>query len=432
MALETSAEKPVPVRTVAHLIGQWISRLGKVWVEGQVTQLTRRPGTSTAFLALRDPIADVTIQVACPRGVLESVMPEVVDGSRVVVFGRPQYWVPKGSISFAAEEIRAVGVGDLLLRIETLRRLLASEGLFDPSRKRRLPFLPGRIGLICGRASAAEQDVVDNARRRWPAVAFEIRAVAVQGPTAVPEVVRALAELDADPSVEVIVVARGGGSVEDLLPFSDETLLRAAAACRTPVVSAIGHEQDNPLLDSVADVRASTPTDAAKLVVPDLAEQLVLIDALGHRARRAMLGRLDREQARIDGLASRPALANPRRTLETHVDAVDALAARARRSLRHRLDRANDELSHRQAQVRTLSPQATLDRGYAVVQRVDGAVLRRPAETEPGEALQVRLAGGQLLARVVTVDDVAPSRAQPPASLAEVPPHSPEDGVSDE
>lgn len=400
MGLETSAEKPVPVRTVAHLIGQWISRLGKVWVEGQVTQLTRRPGTATAFLALRDPIADVTIQVACPRGLLESVVPEVVDGSRVVVFGRPQYWVPKGSISFAADEIRAVGVGDLLMRLETLRRLLAAEGLFDPSRKRRLPFLPSRVGLICGRASAAEQDVVEGARRRWPAVAFEVRAVAVQGPTAVPEIVRSLAELDADPSVEVIVVARGGGSVEDLLPFSDETLLRAVAACRTPVVSAIGHEQDNPLLDSVADVRASTPTDAAKLVVPDLAEQLVGIDALAHRAGRALTGRLDREQARIDGLAARPALASPRRTLDGHADAVDALLGRARRCQRHRLDRAEDELSHRQGQVRTLSPAATLDRGYAVVQRGDGAVLRDPAEVAAGDGLLVRLAGGLLHARV--------------------------------
>ncbi len=400
MALETSADKPIPVRTVAHLIGQWISRLGKVWVEGQVTQLTRRPGQSTCFLALRDPIADVTIQVSCSRMVLESVVPEVSDGSRVVVFGRPNYWVPRGSISFAADEIRAVGVGDLLVRLEQLRRLLASEGLFDPDRKRRLPFLPGRVGLITGRAGAAEKDVVDNARRRWPAVGFEIRPVAVQGPTAVPDVMRALAELDADKSVDVIVIARGGGSVEDLLPFSDETLLRAVAACRTPVVSAIGHEQDNPLLDSVADVRASTPTDAAKLIVPDLAEQLVLIDGLRHRGRRAILGRVDRESARIEALTARPVMAGPRRMLETHADAVESLVVRARRSVRHRLDRADDELRHRQAQVRALSPAGTLERGYAIVQRADGAVLRDPGEVSAGERLLLRLSGGLLHASV--------------------------------
>lgn len=399
MGLETSADKPVPVRTVAHLIGQWISRLGKVWVEGQVTQLTRRPGAATAFLALRDPVAEVSLQVSCPRAVLDAVVPELTDGSRVVVFGRPNYWVPRGSISFAAEEIRPVGVGDLLARLEQLRRLLAAEGLFDPERKRRLPFLPGRVGLICGRASAAEQDVVDNARRRWPAVAFELRAVAVQGPTAAPEVLRALQDLDADPGVEVIVIARGGGSVEDLLPFSDETLLRAVAACLTPVVSAIGHEQDNPLLDSVADVRASTPTDAAKLIVPDLAEQLVLIEGLRARARRAAVGRLDRERACIEGLATRPALAAPQRMLDAHAEAVEGLASRARRCLRHRLDRADDELSHRQAQVRALSPAATMDRGYAVVQRADGAVLRDPAEVSAGDALLVRLSRGLLHAR---------------------------------
>ncbi|MGQ0845120.1 MAG: exodeoxyribonuclease VII large subunit [Sporichthyaceae bacterium] len=404
MALETSADSPVPVRTVAHLIGQWISKLGKVWVEGQVTQLTRRPGASTCFLALRDPIADVTIQVTCSRAVLDSMVPEVRDGARVVVFGRPNYWVPRGSISFAAEQIRAVGVGDLLVKLETLRRLLAAEGLFDPGRKRRLPFLPERVGLICGRASAAEQDVVDNARRRWPAVAFELRTVAVQGPGAVAEVLRALADLEADPGVDVIVIARGGGSVEDLLPFSDETLLRAVAKCRTPVVSAIGHEQDNPLLDSVADVRASTPTDAAKLIVPDLAEQLVLVEGLRTRARRAVEGRLEREQTRIDGLASRPAL-NPRRMLLDHAAAVEALLGRARRCVRHRLDRADDELIHRQAQVRALSPAATMDRGYAVVQRADGLVVRDPTEVRPGDPLLVRVSGGLLHARAQAAGD---------------------------
>jgi exodeoxyribonuclease VII large subunit len=402
VALQTSAESPVPVRTVAHLIGQWVARLGKIWVEGQVTQLTRRPGTSTMFLQLRDPIADVSLQVTCPRQVLEQVVPEVTEGSRVVIFGRPTYWVPRGSLSFAAEQIRAVGLGDLLARLEQLRRLLAAEGLFDPARKRRLPFLPAGVGLICGRASAAEHDVVDNARRRWPAVQFHTRPVAVQGPFAAAEVIGALAELDADPAVEVIVIARGGGSVEDLLPFSDETLLRAVAACRTPVISAIGHEQDNPLLDSVADVRASTPTDAAKLLVPDLAEQLVLVDALWVRAGRAVSTRLDREQSWLTSLLGRPALADPARGFLARADAVQSLRDRALRCVRHHLDRAADELTHRGEQLRALSPQATLDRGYAIVQRADGSVLRDPSDVVAEEALTLRLAGGTLAARATT------------------------------
>jgi exodeoxyribonuclease VII large subunit len=399
MALQTTPETAVPVRTVAHLIGQWVSRLGKVWMEGQVAQLTRRPGSATMFLTLRDPIADVSVQVTCSRSVLDAVVPPLVEGARVVVFGRPTYYVPRGSISFSAEQIRGVGIGDLLARLEQLRRLLAAEGLFDAGRKRRLPFLPRGVGLICGRAGAAERDVIDNARRRWPRVAFEVREVPVQGPFAVGEIVAALAGLDADPTVEVIVIARGGGSVEDLLPFSDETLLRAVAACRTPVVSAIGHEQDNPLLDAVADVRASTPTEAAKLIVPDLGEQLLLVDTLCTRTRRALLGRLDRESARLAGLAARPALADPTARIAAAELTVAAGVDRARRCLRHRIDRAYDELTHRQEQVRALSPAATLNRGYAVVVRGDGTVVRDPAQVAHDEPLRVRVAAGTFAAR---------------------------------
>jgi exodeoxyribonuclease VII large subunit len=394
--LETTAESPVPVRTVAHLIGQWIARLGKVWVEGQVTQVVRRPGASTVFLTLRDPVAEVSLQVTCSRALLESVVPAVEDGSRIVVFGRPTFYVPRGSVSFAAEAIRTVGLGELLARLEHLRRVLAAEGLFDARRKRALPFLPARVGLICGRASAAERDVLENARRRWPAVSFDVREVAVQGPFAVGEVTSALSALDQDPSIDVIVLARGGGSVEDLLPFSDETLVRAVAAARTPVVSAIGHEQDSPLVDFVADVRASTPTDAAKLIVPDLAEQLALVDALCRRSHRAIEARLAREHAIVAGLCSRPVLADPLSGLRQRGDQVDHLVNRARRCLRHVLERAADDLRHRQERVRALSPAATLERGYAVVQRADGTVLRDPASAAAGEALTLRLAGGPL------------------------------------
>ncbi|MGH3026567.1 MAG: exodeoxyribonuclease VII large subunit, partial [Gaiellaceae bacterium] len=269
MALESSAESPIPVRTIARAISEWVDRLGRVWIDGQLTQITRRPGTNTVFFVLRDPAADISLRVVAAARLAESLGPQLSEGARVVVWAKPEMYLARGTLSLKAFDIRPVGVGELLARIERLRRMLAAEGLFAADRKRALPVLPGTVGLICGRGSAAERDVLDNARRRWPAVRFTVKPVAVQGPHAVHEVVAALTSLAADRDVEVIVIARGGGSVEDLLPFSDEALVRAVAACFTPVVSAIGHEQDSPLLDLVADVRASTPTDAGKLVVPD-------------------------------------------------------------------------------------------------------------------------------------------------------------------
>jgi len=295
-------------------------------------------------------------------------------------------------------EIRAVGIGELLARLERLRRALAAEGLFAPERKRPLPFLPGTIGLICGRDSAAERDVLRNSARRWPAVRFRVEQVAVQGPYAVPEVVDALHRLDADPDVAVIIIARGGGSIEDLLPFSDETLIRAVAEVHTPVVSAIGHEQDSPLLDLVADARASTPTDAARRVVPDVAEQLALIGQLRSRARRCLAGRLDRELSWLASTRSRPALAAPAREVQRRQEDVSALAERGRRRLEAMLDRADDGLAHTRARLLALSPAATLRRGYAIVQQADGTVVRSAAQVAPGERITIRLAEDQLTA----------------------------------
>jgi len=398
MALETSADKPVPVRTVARLIGQWISRLGRVWVEGQITQINRRPGQPTVFLTLRDPDADVSLQVTCRAQLLDAAAVPIGEGQRVVMFARPEFFVPRGQLSLVAEQIRPLGVGELLARIEQLRRMLHAEGVFDPARKKRPPFLPGLVGLICGRGSAAERDVLDNARRRWPAVRFRVEAVAVQGPYAVTEIRKALAALDRDPEVDVIVIARGGGSVEDLLPFSDEALIRAVAACVTPVVSAIGHEQDNPLLDYVADVRASTPTDAAKRIVPDVGEEQRRVADLRARLRRSLTNRLDREQALLDALRHRPVLARPNALVDRLEHQIDELIRAARRCLTHQLDRASDELRHNLARVQALSPQATLGRGYAVVQRADGAVVRQPEQAPAGTELLVRLAEGKLAA----------------------------------
>ena len=398
MALDTSAESPVPVRTVLQLVGGWIGKLGRVWVEGQIAELAVRG--STVFLTLRDPVAAVSVRVICSRQVFDAAAPPPADGARVVIWARPDFNANRGSFALTALEIRAVGVGELLARLDRLRRQLTSEGLFSKERKRPIPFLPGVIGLICGRDSAAQRDVQQNAARRWPAVRFRVEQVAVQGSYAAAEVTDALHRLDADPEVDVIVIARGGGSLEDLLPFSDEDLIRAVAACRTPVVSAIGHEQDTPLLDYVADVRASTPTDAAKRVVPDVAEQAALIDQLRTRARRCVTGWLDRETAWLAGMRSRPALADPVREIERQAERVDALLQRSRMSLTASLARASDDVAHTQARLLALSPASTLRRGYAIVQHRDDGVVRGAAEVKPGEILTVRFAEDQLTVRV--------------------------------
>ncbi|MFD8483124.1 exodeoxyribonuclease VII large subunit [Kitasatospora sp. NPDC059673] len=400
MANASSPEAPLPVAKVSALIGGWVDRLGEVWVEGQIAQLSRRPGAGMVFLTLRDPDRDVSLTVTCFRSVFEQVADAVQEGSRVIVLAKPEWYTARGTLSLRASEIRLVGLGELLARLEQLKRKLVAEGLFEEARKKPLPFLPGCVGLVTGRGSAAERDVLENARRRWPAVRFEVRNVLVQGPQAVSQVSAAVRELDAHPDVEVIVVARGGGSVEDLLPFSDEELVRTVAAARTPVVSAIGHEPDQPLLDFVADLRASTPTDAAKRVVPDVGEELARVRQLRDRARRYVVHRVEREAAGLASVRSRPALAAPTEAVAARGAEVTALAERARRVLGHRLDHAQTDLGHALARVVALSPLATLERGYAVLQREDGAVVTDPAQVAGGEALRARVAGGAFEVRV--------------------------------
>ncbi|WP_030562697.1 exodeoxyribonuclease VII large subunit [Streptomyces aureocirculatus] len=402
MALNTSPDAPLPVGEVSRLIGGWIDRLGAVWVEGQITQLSRRPGAGVVFLTLRDPSHDISVSVTCYRQVFDAVADVVSEGARVVVHAKPEWYAPRGQLSLRAARIKPVGVGELLARLEQLKKSLAAEGLFAPERKKPLPFLPQLVGLVCGRASAAERDVLENARHRWPAVRFEVRNVAVQGVHAVPQVVQAVQELDALAEVDVIVVARGGGSVEDLLPFSDEQLVRTVASCRTPVVSAIGHEPDNPLLDHVADVRASTPTDAAKRVVPDVGEEYERVAFLRDRARRSVTAFLDREERGLAHALARPCMEHPHRMVEEREEQVTAYVDRARRTLGHLLDRAQSELTHTHARVVALSPAATLQRGYAVLQKKadGGAVVRAADEVASGEELRARVADGEFTVRV--------------------------------
>jgi exodeoxyribonuclease VII large subunit len=399
-----TAESPWPVRTVARKIAEWVDRLGAVWVEGQLAQVTARPGTGTAFLVLRDPAADVSLQLTAPVDLVRGGGAAVVEGNRVIVHGKPSFYLGRGTLSLRVDEIRAVGIGELLARIERLRRLLAAEGLFDAARKRRLPFLPGCIGLVTGRGSAAEHDVVTNAQARWPAVRFRIENTAVQGALAVPQIVDALGALDRDPAVDVIVLARGGGSVEDLLAFSDETLCRAVATCRTPVVSAIGHEPDTPLVDHVADLRCSTPTEAGRRLVPDLTEETARIAGLRDRARRALHGWVDREQRLLTALRARPVLADPLRGLDAQAEQVGRLRDAVRTSVSRGLDRRATDLEHVRARLAALGPAATLARGYAIVQRDTGEdvlpVLRSVSEAGPGARLRIRVGHGAVAATV--------------------------------
>ena len=405
-AADTTAEQPWPVRLLSMKIGEYVERMSTLWVEGQVVQLTRRPGARTAYLTLRDPDVDMSLSVSISVNALDAMPGPLGEGARVVLQAKPSFWTQRGSLMLDARQIRPVGVGELLARLEYLKRHLAQEGLFDRDRKRPLPFLPRRVGLVCGRASAAERDVVENALRRWPATRFEIRQVAVQGSSAVAEVTAALAELDAHPEVDVIVIARGGGGVEDLLPFSNETLVRAVAAARTPVVSAIGHDVDTPILDLVADHRASTPTDAAKAIVPDAAAERAAVAATRERGRRALAGRLHAERRRLVELRSRPVLTDKGAYVRSQREVVEALRARARRRAEGQLHRARDHNAYLRAQLRTLSPQSTLDRGYAIVQQVDGSVVTDPAQLEVGELLRVRVARGDFAARPVGADDL--------------------------
>ncbi|MFA6577096.1 MAG: exodeoxyribonuclease VII large subunit [Nocardioides sp.] len=408
MALETSAQSPAPVRQIANAISGWVDRLGAVWVEGQVAQVSRRPGVGTVFLTLRDSVADISVPVTCSRTMYDGLNPPLVEGASVVIHAKPSYYANRGTLSLYAREIRMVGLGELLARLEQRRQLLAAEGLFAQELKRRLPFLPGKVGLITAPNSAAERDVLDNAKRRWPAVEFVVVHAAMQGTRSAAEVMAALDRLDRDPSVEVIVIARGGGAVEDLLPFSDEGLIRAVARVRTPVVSAIGHEPDSPLLDLVADVRASTPTDAAKLVVPDVHQELAGLGQARLRMRRSVSGLVHQEQSRLDALRSRPSLADPRSLLDDRAAELAALRDRCRRTVRHALDRAADDIGHQRARARALSPLATLQRGYAVLQDADGHVLTSVAGVAARAAVSVRVADGRLHATVdsVTADPI--------------------------
>ena len=395
---ETSSESPAPVRVVSEAIKEYIDRLGPIWIEGEISELNERSG-GMAFMRLRDTSADMSISVMCYKTVLASVQP-LPANARVVIHAKPSWFTKNGSLTMSAKEIRQVGVGELLARLEALKEKLASEGLFNSDRKIALPRLPRTVGLICGRNTDAEKDVVENARRRWPSVQFEIREVAVQGAAAVVEVSAALTELEANPEVDVIIITRGGGSFEDLLPFSDESLVRLAASCSTPIVSAIGHEKDSPLLDLVADYRASTPTDAAKRVVPDIAQEISDIEKIRDRMYRRLVSTIDYELNQIAQLRNRPVMKDPSVMVTTRRDEIKAWRDRSIRSFASLLEIEKKELKGVRDHLRSLSPQSTMDRGYAVVQLEDGSIVRDASKAKAGTRLRIRVAKGETSATV--------------------------------
>lgn len=397
-AAASSAEAPWPVAQLSAKLKDYIDRLGSVWVEGEIAQWGLSGGN--VYGKLKDVSVDATLSFVIWSSVRGKLAEGLGQGDRVTALVKANWWVKGGTLTMQVFDMRRVGLGDLLERLERLRASLAAEGLFAAERKKPLPFLPHCVGLVTGKDSDAEKDVIRNAQLRWPSVQFRVVHAAVQGDKAVAEVTAAIRTLDADPEVDVIIVARGGGDFQNLLPFSDESLVRAAAACETPLVSAIGHENDRPLLDEVADLRASTPTDAAKRVVPDVGDELARVQQVRSRMLTRVTGAISTEVDRLAALRSRPALASSGWLIDSRADELTRLVARGVELSTRRLERATTEIDERRRQLRALSPQHTLDRGYAIAQTDDGAVLRSAGDAPVGTRVLLTLADGRLATRV--------------------------------
>jgi exodeoxyribonuclease VII large subunit len=361
-------------------VSSWVQRLPTVWVEGEICELRRQDRWQSVFFTLKDAGDGSILAGLMPRGQFDALRLDLRDGERVHVYGRPELFEPRGELRLRALSIERFGLGEHLAALERLKQKLATEGLFAPERKRPLPRIPRRIGLVTGNDAAAKRDVIAAVQARFPAARLLVAETFVQGPRAPTAVVEALQAICGEPEIDVVVLARGGGSFDDLLPFSDERVVRAVAACPVPVVSAVGHEQDTPLCDLAADVRASTPTAAARLLVPELAELVSSLD----RAR-AGLGR------------------GARLVLERRGERLDARRTRLGRASALLVERRSAAIERSAARLRALSPLATLERGYAIV-RHDGSVVRAAAEVEPGDDIDVRVAEGSFTGTVREVN----------------------------
>ena len=398
-----SARRVYSVANVNRGLARRIDELPALWVEGEIGDLRYNPKFGFTFLTLRDPDEGATLSVTMSRWAFERIDPRPVEGQRVQVHGKVTVYDKRAELSLRADRIEPAGDGALLARIEEARRRLDADGLFDAMRKRQPPLWPRGIGLIAGHEAAAPLDVIRNSRARLPSARFVLAETAVQGERAVPEILRALLALDARADVDVIVIARGGGSLEDLLPFSDEGLCRAIAACSTVVVSAVGHERDVPLCDLVADRRASTPTDAARLIVPDARQELENVERLRSSARRCAERVVVRARERLEALASRPALRRADYWVVSRREALGRLRAvldgAPQRALAVRAERAEQLV----ARLRAVAPQATLERGYAIVIDERGLAVRDAAAIAAGERVDLRLARGGAGARIEEV-----------------------------
>jgi exodeoxyribonuclease VII large subunit len=390
----SSEQTPWSVANFTNTLKEWITRLGNVWVEGQISQIS--PKKDVFFGELRDLVADKGFSIHSRRPDVLAAVSELSAGDRVVALVHPDFWERSGKTSMDVLAIRKVGLGELLERIERLRQQLIKEGLTLAERKQPLPFLPNLIGLITGANSDAEKDVLQNTKARWPEVRFKVQHTPVQGDKAAPEIIKAIELLDADPEVDVIVLARGGGSFQDLLVFSDEKVVRAVASCKTPIVSAIGHENDRPLTDEVADVRASTPTDAAKLIVPEVIEERKKISQALERIGLRVVGFVQNQIDLILGIRSRPILANPFTLVDERALQISQLEQSLSSQINNTLEKQQLLITGLRGQVRALSPKLTLDRGYAVVRDLNGHVLTEPRQAKTGQKLKITLSGGDL------------------------------------
>lgn len=408
MAEPNTVDNPRPLAWVVNAVKGWVERCSAIWVQAQVIEVTRRSGP-TQFLTLRDPAEEISASATCHRRVLDAAGP-IESGMTVTALIKPTVWSRTGRLSFEVSEITPTGEGQLLAQLERRKRLLEAEGLFDATLHKTIPVLPRGIGLITGAGSDAERDVQRHATLRWPAARFVVRNTLVQGPTAAQQIIAALADLDADPTVDVIVIARGGGSLEDLLPLSDEALVRAVYATRTPVVSAIGHERDNPILDLVADLRASTPTDAGKLIVPDATEQTQAVETAKARLRQAITRFIDVEMTHLAQIRSRPVMVNPAATLDIAVEKLDSTLQRLRLATNRVLGAESRDVSHMLERVRAMSPKATLDRGYAILTDSEGGSITSVDDTDTGAGLSVYLSDGTLGVTVNSLDRRTPNR----------------------
>lgn len=394
---DSTSDAPTSVARLNGTIRDFIARWNVVWVEGEITSWNVRGGN--VFGRLKDAQSDAQISIRVWSSVRGRIPADLAIGDHVVAAVKADYFIKAGDFSFTVSSMKHVGLGDQLERLEKLRAQLRQEGVFDPSRKKPLPFLPHVIGLITGERSDAEKDVHRNSELRWPQVRFRTEYAAVQGDRCVPETLAALAKLDADPEVDVIIIARGGGDPQTLLGFSDERLIRAVAAASTPIVSAIGHENDHPLLDDVADLRASTPTDAAKRVVPDVGEQRALIAQLRARATSRLTQRISHDIAQLEQLRTRPVLRSPDPIIADRAQELWLLLSRGRDTITRQLDVAGRKTGELRASLRALSPASTLARGYAIAHLDGGVILRDAADAPAGSALTITVDRGSLSAR---------------------------------